>query len=227
MVKKLSLNMSPYKFRSQLMCPFGPRLGFFQLNENVVHKLLNVSEDILCDKSSQSAGNKLAGQISEELTIPIDTLKNEGLLDFFTRIMTNYVEMVDLGDAPSTYQQRESQPVTTEMQEMWIVRQYENEYNPVHWHPGSTLSGVLYLKVPPFQDREIHSNGKKNQDGRIVFINNNPSDPKTSLENATSVFHPVVGDLFIWPSRLMHCVYPFQGPGERRCIAFNGIHRYA
>jgi uncharacterized protein (TIGR02466 family) len=135
--------------------------------------------------------------------------------------------MVDLGDAPASYQIRTSRKVETELIEMWIVSQYENEYNPVHWHPGCTLSASLYLKVPEFLPRGIHSEGtKKEMDGRIVFINNNPSDPNTSLENPTAVFNPVVGDLFIWPSRLMHCVYPFQGSGERRSIAFNGIHHY-
>ena len=226
MIKKLNLNTSPYSYKSHLMCPFGPRIGFFQLNEATVQKLLCVSDEVLSDKNRTSAGNRLAGQIAEEPEISIELLKSENLLDYFVRIMTKYVEMVDLGDSPEVYQLRDTRKVSTRLQEMWIVSQYENEYNPVHWHPGSSLSGVLYLKVPHFEDRNIHASGKKNQDGRIVFINNNPSDPNTSLENATAVFQPVVGDLFIWPSRLMHCVYPFKGAGERRCIAFNGIHHY-
>ena len=29
----------------------------------------------------------------------------------------------------------------------WVVRQFKNEYNPIHWHSGH-ISGVGYLKVP-------------------------------------------------------------------------------
>ena len=31
--------------------------------------------------------------------------------------------------------------------ESWIVRQFQNEYNPLHLHSGH-ISGVGYLKVP-------------------------------------------------------------------------------
>jgi hypothetical protein len=29
----------------------------------------------------------------------------------------------------------------------WIVRQFKNDYNPIHYH-GGDISGVGYLKVP-------------------------------------------------------------------------------
>ena len=29
----------------------------------------------------------------------------------------------------------------------WVVRQFKNEYNPVHYHDGN-ISGVGYLKIP-------------------------------------------------------------------------------
>ena len=40
----------------------------------------------------------------------------------------------------------------------WIVRQFENEYNPIHTH-GGHISGVGYLKLPTnfgetFQDNK-------------------------------------------------------------------------
>ena len=34
-----------------------------------------------------------------------------------------------------------------EMIESWVVRQFKNEYNPIHNHSGH-VSGVGYLKVP-------------------------------------------------------------------------------
>ena len=33
--------------------------------------------------------------------------------------------------------------------------------------------------------------------------------------------HPNVGDLYIFPHELPHCVYPFKGEGVRRSLSFN------
>ena len=57
----------------------------------------------------------------------------------------------------------------------------------------------------------------------IDFINN-ACVPLTSLENPTQSFQPQVGDMFIFPSRLIHCVHPFIGPGERRSVSVNAFH---
>ena len=105
---------------------------------------------------------------------------------------------------------------------MWVNSQYENEYNPIHYHEGCTISSTFYLKTPQYNPRMIQN--KKDIDGNIVFVNNNHSTPYHSLENSLYTFKPKVGDLYIWPSRLLHGVYPFKGKGERRSVAFNGIH---
>ena len=36
---------------------------------------------------------------------------------------------------------------------------------------------------------------------------------------------PVPGLMLMFPSYLVHTVYPFIGEGERRCIAFNAFYR--
>ena len=38
--------------------------------------------------------------------------------------------------------------------------------------------------------------------------------------------NPIPGMLYIFPSNLLHTVYPFKGDGERRSIAFNGLHKF-
>ena len=38
----------------------------------------------------------------------------------------------------------------------WIVRQFQNEYNPIHFHDGD-ISGVGYLKIP----KNLTKNKKK------------------------------------------------------------------
>ena len=51
----------------------------------------------------------------------------------------------------------------------WVVRQFQNEYNPTHWHNGH-ISGVGYLKVPLNQGDYSQNNKRKNQNGKIDFI---------------------------------------------------------
>ena len=100
------------------------------------------------------------------------------------------------------------------------MSQYENEYNPAHFHTKCTLSSVLYLKIPNNERREIPN--KPDLDGAIEWIHH--STVPGTLETGTFGCKPEVGVLYIWPSQLLHTVYPFQGPGERRSVSFNATH---
>ena len=99
----------------------------------------------------------------------------------------------------------------------WIVNQKENEYNPIHYHSNCSISAVLYLKVPEFRPRGFV--GKKNIDGYIEFINSTVDH--SMLSAGSYLVKPQVGQLLMFPSTLLHTVYPFQGSGERRSLAFN------
>jgi hypothetical protein len=81
----------------------------------------------------------------------------------------------------------------------------------------------MYLKVPDFSKRKITSK-QRNPDGDIVFINKS-SIPGRTFENALVNFKPDVGKLYMFPSYLLHTVYPFQGHGERRSVSFNAVHQ--
>ena len=47
------------------------------------------------------------------------------------------------------------------------MRQFKNEYNPIHWHSGN-ISGVGYLKIPKNMVLKQKKNLKSN--GTIDFI---------------------------------------------------------
>ena len=95
----------------------------------------------------------------------------------------------------------------------WIVRQFNDEYNPVHFHDGH-ISGVGYLKIPKF----ISKNKKHTKtDGSIDFINGN----KMLLSECIFNHQPKVGDMILFPHYLMHTAYPFKTKGERRSFSFN------
>ena len=96
----------------------------------------------------------------------------------------------------------------------WVVRQFTNEYNPVHYHDGH-ISGVGYLKIPKFISK--NSKKKSKTDGTIDFINGN----KMFLSDSIYNHQPKVGDVILFPNYLMHTAYPFKSSGERRSFSFN------
>ena len=98
----------------------------------------------------------------------------------------------------------------------WIVRQFQNEYNPVHLHSGH-ISGVGYLKVPK-SFGSISEKKNINDKGLLTFIHGSVN----LFSKATYVIKPEVGDFYLFPNYLMHTVYPFSDTDEeRRSISFN------
>ena len=102
----------------------------------------------------------------------------------------------------------------------WVVRQYQNEYNPVHWHSGH-ISGAGFLKVPKnlgdYSQKEIKQE-KEYFGGTLNLIHGS----RMFLSESTFSIKPEVGDFYFFPHYLMHAVYPFKGTEEeRRSISFN------
>jgi uncharacterized protein (TIGR02466 family) len=95
----------------------------------------------------------------------------------------------------------------------WAVLMKEGDSNSPHIHPDACLSGVYYVETvdKPFPQ------------GCIEFINPVETLSFNELLRADSCFKisPAAGELILFPSYLTHYVYPFKGPGERICIAFN------
>ena len=99
----------------------------------------------------------------------------------------------------------------------WIVRQYKNDYNPIHIH-GGHISGVGYLKVPKNLGDYSQKNKEVNKNGTLSLIHGS----KNFLCESTFNVSPKVGEFYFFPNYLMHCVYPFVNTEEeRRSISFN------
>ena len=99
------------------------------------------------------------------------------------------------------------------LKSLWVVRQFKNEYNPIHFHSGN-ISGVGYLKIP----KNITKSKKRlKTNGTIDFIHGSKSFLSDSLFN----HNPKVGDMILFPNNLMHTAYPFKREGERRSFSFN------
>ncbi len=101
----------------------------------------------------------------------------------------------------------------------WFVRQFENEYNPLHIHTGSRLSCVGYLKLPEGIEEEWEEDYTDHHpaNGHIQFA----SGTASGYTCTNFVVKPQVGDFYVFPSQLFHCVYPFYTKGERRSFSMN------
>jgi hypothetical protein len=105
--------------------------------------------------------------------------------------------------------------------DLWINTQKTAEVNPVHIH-SDDISFVYYLQIPETIEQErAKYEGTSPGPGSITFQYGEPSNAFWSRTAHT--FFPVVGQLFIFPSKLQHYVQPFYGSGERISVSGNLI----
>jgi len=196
--------------------PFGPPIGAFKMSDEVLEKMIKLTDEILEDKERVDWGKNLVGNVNEEPLVKNSDLKKYDLYEIFRSCIGTYIN----GYMQSSG--HEVEQIQAHVDHMWVVSQYENEYNPIHFHTYCDISTVMYLKVPEFDERT--KNGKlpeyKHQrDGMIEWVYKTPD--QNGLEMGTFSIMPEPGMLYVFPSNLLHTVYPFQGKGERRSVAFN------
>jgi len=192
----------------------------------VLEKMIEISDEVLADSKRISWGENLAGQIKEELLIEPKLLKKENLLDFFGNMVQEYVHQCNLQQAPSDQHQHMEtvkNHIHVTMNSMWIVEQQPGEYNPIHTHTGCDVSAVMYLKAPNFLPSEKI---ERNDDGTIYFIGS--SSAKGKLKTNSLKVKPTPGAFFIFPSHLLHTVYPYKTNDNfaRRSVSFNASFEY-
>ncbi len=188
----------------KILKPFGPILAKGKLSKKII-KTLNDKVDISSINKKNDYSSKLASQIKNEIKISNSFIKknlNKEIIQYIKKYLTksqskkiNEVKIINL----------------------WIVRQFKNEYNPIHYH-GGQLSGVGYLKIPKkMTENRFVKNKKSITNGTIDFINGQKNFLSKSIYN----LNPKVGDIIIFPNYLMHTAYPFNVEGERRSFSFN------
>ena len=191
--------------------PFGPTIAKVSIPEDLINQLNNYLDQIILSEEkikSQDHGEKLAGNVSQEFKLEKEFIFKSGLEKF---IHSNAKEWIK--------QAVNKEINKCEIINSWIVRQFENEYNPLHSHSGH-ISGVGYLKVPENNGETIQKNKKENFNGHLQLIHGS----KMFLSPVILNIDPKVGDFYFFPNYLMHCVYPFKNKNsERRSFSFNGL----
>jgi uncharacterized protein (TIGR02466 family) len=183
---------------------FGPTMGKGKLSKKII-KLINDHIEELTITKKNDYSSKLASQIKNEIKFS-NSFINKNLSKELLRNIKKYLEKSNVNKIKKI-----------KIINLWVVRQFKNEYNPIHYHEG-LLSGVGYLKIPKNMNlNKMVKNKKIRTNGTIDFINGQKNFLSKSIYN----LNPKVGDLMIFPNYLMHAAYPFNVEGERRSFSFN------
>lgn len=199
--------------------PFGPRIARIQMPERILTKMIELTDEIMKDEKRKSWGHNLVGQIKEEPYITNEQLQQIGALDFFNGCLQYYLSSVLKELYAYT---EENYLLETGVKDMWSVHMEPGEYNPLHFHTFCHVSSVGYLKIPAHRPKRNIPH-KEDKDGKIEFVDH-AAWPEC-LDRGTMLVEPTVGTMYMWPSHILHTVYPFLGTEERRSIAWNGVYK--
>ena len=184
--------------------PFGPAIGKTKISKKFLD-ILNKEIDNKDLTKKNDYSSKLASQIKKEVKISNNFIKKnlereikKNIKDFLKNEKIKKVKDIKILN-------------------LWVVSQFKNEYNPIHYHDGD-LSGVGYLKIPKDMTKnKLLKNKKDKTNGTIDFINGQRGFLSRSIYNIV----PKERDLLIFPNYLMHTAYPFNINSERRSFSFN------
>ena len=192
----------------QILRPFGPSIVKLSIPDELVKKLNDYTDRILLDEEKiikLDHSNQLAGKVKQEFLLENDFMQEIKWGEFLAKAIKVWLQDDSNKELKSI-----------DIIRCWIVRQFQNEYNPVHLHSGH-ISGVGYLKVPK-SFGNVPEKKKVNDKGRLTFIHGSVN----LFSKATYVIKPEVGDFYLFPNYLLHTVYPFSDTDEeRRSISFN------
>jgi uncharacterized protein (TIGR02466 family) len=183
---------------------WGPLLFHTQIEDST----LNQIKDLCIIDKNLDFKKELAGHIDNEYKI-----NSEFLQKYLNKSLNQFLECF------KHYYSREK--YNLKIPNAWVNFMKKGEFNPPHEHEGD-FSSVLYLDIP----KELEEEYKKHKDkliksdgpGAICFMSN-CSVPNFFIKQYT--FFPKRGDMFIFPSKLIHYVFPFKSDIERVSIAYN------
>ena len=197
--------------------PFGPTIGEIQVIPQFVNDLNGYSDGIIKDKEkskSLDAGNTLVGAVTQEITLEKEFF-NSKISPYLSNVIAAYM-FKSRPDLNLKSVDEMKKKLMINYRTAWIVRQFENEYNPLHFHTGN-ISGVCYTMLPKDFGKPPQNKEGINYNGKIQLTHG------ASLFNckALETIKPEIGKFILFPNYMLHTVYPFYGPGERRSFSFN------
>ena len=198
----------------QVLKPFGPSIVKIKMPKELVERINEYVDLVIKDDQKikkLDEGDKLIGKVQQEFLMEIDFMKKIKWAEFLAHNVSNWAK-----------KELKKEIKDFKLLKSWVVRQFQNDYNPVHWHTGD-ISGVGYLKVPSNLGSTSQPDKKTNENGKLQLIFGSPN----LFSKSTFLVKPEEGDFYLFPNYLMHTVYPFTGTDEeRRSVSFNAKIQY-
>ena len=195
----------------EILKPFGPSIVKLKLPEKIIQEMNNYTDDVIKDNEKLNKlnwGDQLVGNVHQEFRLNVEFMKKIRWAEFLAEACQEWVS-----------HERKIKLQGFKIINSWIVRQFKNEYNPLHYH-GGHISGVGYLKVPKNLGNPIQDNksDEKNNNGKLELVDGS----RKIFCRANYLITPKVGDFYLFPHYLLHSVYPFSNSEEeRRSVSFN------
>ena len=193
----------------EVLKPFGPSIVKIKMSNEMIKKINEYVDSVIKDEEKikkLDEGDKLIGKVQQEFLMEVEFMKKIKWADFLAASVSSWAK-----------EELNKEIKHFELIKSWVVRQFKNDYNPVHWHTGD-VSGVGYLKVPSYLGNTSQPDKKTNENGKLQLIFGSPN----LFSKSTYLVKPEIGDFYLFPNYLMHTVYPFSGTDEeRRSVSFN------
>jgi hypothetical protein len=186
--------------------PFGPNFLTSTIDEDVRIKLLECVLDHSINEWEEP--NVISSYVAQKNSIvdgKLGDIKPEWqgkyhgniVMKTVSNLLNRYCELANLSK------------VNPEILNVWYVIMKSGDFHIIHNHtpedkPHCKLSGAIYLDIP---------HNLPHPQGNMNWI--------LSGESTWGV-SPKLGEVFVWPSWVMHTVYPFRSEQERIMISFNG-----
>ena len=170
--------------RIDLIKPFGPWIAKINIPDDILLKLNNYVDQIIIDEEKskkQDFGKQLAGNVKQEFKLDENFIKKSGWDDLLKKASSKWIEIA-LKKKISEFN----------IIDTWVIRQFANEYNPIHFHSGH-ISGAGFLKLPNDFGKTTQE-GKTNQNGSLTLVHGSKqflslcyANGTTSVENVKRV----------------------------------------
>jgi len=222
------------KIDFKLLRPFGPAILSGRLSDNVFNDFKGIIDKVLKEKKRDHS-KQLAGRIDEEWTIEPSDYYQTQTEEFLLNLCEHYGRMIVSRYIDNGNQGDETDPNKIDMTPTitggWVNEMKSGEYNPTHFHPHCNVTSVFFFNdVDGKFIKEIIAPESPEQSGRKV-TKNNSGDGYLELiyksggyfEQGTFRVKPQKGDFLMFPSSLLHTVYPFISDKTRISASFNFI----
>lgn len=205
---------------AEIVKPFGPSILVDSVSDTLVARLNQIVDAVLVNEQASARldwSHQLVGNVHKEILVPFadEAERDRVFAELKPKVLLYYERLLAEECVPIP---RPIGPDDVRFAGMWAVSQLAGDFNPAHKH-GGDFSAVIYLRLPEGMQAEWAAEDHYPSAGLIEFIDGRPN----RFARTGYRVRPQPGMLLIFPAWLLHTVYPFRCPGERRCLSFNVV----